>query len=192
MTAAGVLERRPVLGSFRATLDRPPDGLEVSIGQGVVPALLLRVSAGRSVTVLGADGVPFLRLDERGVYANPESRSFRDNLSFADFPRQRDGWARVGQAGSATWSEPRLAYSADRPPEVVARAQRSADLGQWRIPVTIDGKGGALSGTITWVPTAMTLDRNEGGGIGRLWPAVVVAALIAAGVVARRRRPSRI
>ncbi|HUR75711.1 MAG TPA: hypothetical protein VMZ00_15630, partial [Sporichthya sp.] len=195
VTASGVLERRLVVGGFLATLDPPPDGLEVNIGQGPIPALLLRAPAGVPVMVQGADGLPFLRLDASGVYANPRSRSFQETSAFAGARRQADGWARVGEAGSVSWTEPRLAYEADRPPDVVVKAERTAELGRWRIPVTVDGKDGDLTGTIIWVPAKNAAGLGRGSGGGGLppwvWPVGVLGVVIAAGVGARARTRAR-
>ncbi len=190
VSARGVLARQKVLGGFRTSVDPTPEGLIAAIGQGLVPAMLLRVAEGSSATVEGADGVPFLRLNSGGAYANTRSRTFRENPRFADFPLGRDGWARVGEPGSVTWQDPRLAYAADRPPTVVARAERTADLGAWRIPVTIDGRAAALTGRIEWVP-AGTNPVRAGGGDDNRWRLPVLgvgAVLVVALVLARRRR----
>lgn len=191
VSVRGVLARQKALGGFRTTVDPPPEGLTAAIGQGAVPALLLRVAEGASATVEGVDKVPFLRLDSGGAYANSRSRTFRENPKFAVFPVDRDGWARVGEPGSVTWQDPRLAYEADRPPAVVARAERTAELGRWRIPVTVDGRAAALTGRIEWVPagTDPLGTRSDGGGDAWRWPVLGVgAALVVALLVARRRR----
>jgi hypothetical protein len=189
VNARGVLARQRILGGFRATLDPPPDKLTVSVGQGAVPAVLLRTAEGIPVTVEGSDGLPFLRLTSDGVHANSRSATFRENPRFADLPRDSDGWARVGEPGSISWADPRLAYEADRPPAVVARAERTADLGRWRIPVTVDGKATALTGRILWEPAGTDPVRGSGGGAPTwIWPVVGGGVLLAVAVVARRRQ----
>ncbi|MGQ0465311.1 MAG: hypothetical protein ACT4QG_08310 [Sporichthyaceae bacterium] len=184
----GVLARQKARGSFQATLEPQPDGLNAGIGQGLVPAVLLRVADGSSATVEGGDGVPFLRLEASGAFANTASRTFRENPRFADFAVGRDGWARVGEPGSVTWLDPRLAYAADRPPAVVERAERIADLGAWRIPVTVDGRPGALTGRIQWVPAGTNPLRTNGNEHRWLWPVLGLSAVLVVVLVARRRR----
>ena len=192
VTVAGVLAREPQLGSFQATLDAPPDGLQVAIGQGPVPALLLKTPRGVPVTVQGADGLPFLRVDDTGAYANPASRSFRETSAFANGPRRGDGWARVGGPGAVSWTDPRLAYAADRPPEVVVKAERTALLGRWQIPITVAGQNRNLTGTILWLPAGARpgLDGGNGGIPPWVWPLGALAAVVAGGLVFRNRRPA--
>jgi hypothetical protein len=192
VTVAGVLAREPQLGSFQTTLDALPDGLQVAIGQGPVPALLLKTSPGVPVTVRGADGLPFLRVDDTGAYANPASRSFRETSAFANGPRQADGWARVGGPGAVSWTDPRLAYSADRPPAVVVKAERTALLGRWQIPITVGGQATNLTGTILWVPVGATpgLGGGKGGFPAWGWPLGALAVVVAGGLVFRNRRPA--
>ncbi|MGQ0624937.1 MAG: hypothetical protein ACT4PP_09880 [Sporichthyaceae bacterium] len=187
----GVLERRVVSGSFRAEVDPRSDGIEVSLGQGKVPALLLVLDAARTVEIDGADGVEFLRHGPSGVFVNPNSVSFRDNPEFADRVVGTDGWARVGEPGRIRWLDTRLQYSADRPPSVVERAGELAELGRWEIPLRLDGKAAPLEGSISWLPLGADLAALRDGG-GPPIPAMAAAGLVllAGGVmlvVARRR-----
>lgn len=157
-TAAGVLERRPVLGTFRATADPVRRPLQVSVAQGQVPALLL-VAPDAATTVMGSDGAPFLRISSRGVTANSASPQFRDNPQFQNrraraTPAGRDGWVRVSEGSSATWVDSRLRYRADRPPDEVVESGEIAQLARWSIPVTVEGQRRTLSGTIEWIPSA--------------------------------------
>jgi hypothetical protein len=154
VTAAGVLERRPVLGTFRATADPVRGPLQVSVAQGQVPALLLVAPDGATTTVMGSDGAPFLRIGPQGVTANSASPHFRDNPRFQAAPPGPDGWVQVSEGGSATWVDSRLSYRADRPPDSILESGEITQLARWDVPVTVDGRQRALSGTIEWVPSA--------------------------------------
>jgi hypothetical protein len=190
VAVTGTLRRDPVLGGFIAGLDPPPAGLQVSVGQGPIPALLLVAPPQREVVVVGSDGQDFLRLDARGVFANTASPEFAQNPNFGARTGSAQGWVRVGAPGRILWQDPRLTYRADRPPEVVIRAERVADLGTWTIPLRVDGQPATLHGSLTWVPAGTR--PVSAGGSGPPWSALgMVAALgaVLAGIalLARRR-----
>lgn len=177
----GALERRTVTGSFFVQAEPRTDGLSVSIGQGSTPAVLLVAPPQQRVEVVGRDGRPFLRLDAAGVSANTASASFRDNPEFLAAAGQRQGWIRVGAPGRARWLDPRLQYSADRPPAVVERAGRPAQLGRWEIPVTVNGAAAPLQGTLSWLPVASALPA-EGGDRLPWAPMAAGTAVVLAGI----------
>jgi hypothetical protein len=180
VTVTGDLERRAVTGTFLPTVDPRADGLTVTVAPGQVPALLLIVPEGHRVVVGGSDGKDFLRVDSRGAFANTGSSNFRSNPDFVDRAGRRQGWVKVGDAARVRWLDTRLQYAADRPPEVVERAGQRADLGRWRIPMTVDGASAPLEGTVSWLP-AEARAGTSGGGSSPVLP--VVAAVFAVGVV---------
>ena len=188
----GALERRTVTGSFFAQADPRADGLQVDVGQGPTPAVLLVAPPQQRIEIAGRDGKPFLRLDATGVTANSASASFRDNPEFVAAAKKRTGWIRVGGPGRVRWLDPRLQYSADRPPAVVERAGQRAELGRWEIPLTVDGTAAPLQGTLTWIPTAAALP--PGGGDGFPWVPVAAGgavALVGIGLAVSRGRARR-
>ncbi len=164
----GVLERRPVTGTFRVTADPRSDQLQLSVAQGQLPALALQVPPGRTVTVSGADDVPFLRIDDAGVAANPASRTFQDNPQLVGLPTGPQGWVQVSGGTSAVWLDSRLQYRADRPPDDVATGDEVVELTRWSVPVTVDGQQRELSGSIRWVPAAVAAVA-AGGDAGFPW-----------------------
>ncbi|MGH3915612.1 MAG: hypothetical protein ACRDTC_19730 [Pseudonocardiaceae bacterium] len=186
LTALGVLERRPITGAFRATADPRGDQLSVGVGQGLLPAVQLTVPSGRTVTVQGSDGVPFLRIAPSGVAVNLASVHYADNPQFQGLPAGPDGWLRVGAAPSVTWLDSRLRYHADRPPDGVEAAGAVMELGRWNIPVTIDGQARLLTGAVEWVPTAAaaTMVRTDAPGTGFPWATVGLGVGAAALLVA--------
>ncbi len=192
VTASGVLERRPITGTFRVTADPRSDHLRLDVAQGRLPALALQAPPGRTVTVFGADGVPFLRIDDTGVAANPASRTFRDNPQLAGLPAGPRGWVQVATGTSATWLDSRLRYQADRPPDDVATGDEVVELTRWSIPVTVDGQQRELSGSVQWVPAAVAAG-TVGGDAGSAWVTVglgvgaVILVLALGGLVLRFR-----
>jgi hypothetical protein len=190
VTVNGTLERQAVTGTFVADPDPRRDDLQVTVAQGRVPALLLVAPPGRTVVVLGVDGKEFLRLDPTGAWANTESRNFRDNIDFTDQAEGKSGWVRVGEPGRICWLDTRLQYVADRPPKVVERAEKTAQLGRWVIPLRVDGTSSELGGTLTWLPITALPQKSSGGGMP--WVAAsggaVALGIGALAVVARRRR----
>jgi hypothetical protein len=190
VTIMGALERKAVTGTFVAEPDPRRDDLQLTVSQGRVPALLLVAPPGRTVVVLGEDGKDFLRLDAEGAWANTESRNFRDNIDFTDQAEGRTGWVRVGESGRVRWLDTRLQYSADRPPAVVEREGKTAQLGRWTIPLRLDGASAQLGGTISWLPNnALPRKRSDGA---LTWVvasgAVVLVGIAVLAVVGRRRR----
>ncbi len=180
----GALERRTVTGAFFAQAGPRSDGVTVTVAQGPTPALFLVAPAPQRVEVTGRDGKPFLRLDAAGAFANTASASFRDNPDFVDVAGKRTGWVKVGDPGRVRWLDPRLQYSADRPPEVVERAGQRAELGRWEIPVTVDGAAAPLQGTLAWIPAGAPVSAVGDDGDGVPWAPVAAGGLVAAGAVA--------
>lgn len=186
----GSLQRQAVTGSFVPVAEPRSDELRVSVVPGKVPGLLLIAPPERRIVIAGTDGQDFLRLDRTGVFANTLSSNFRDNLDFLDRAGARTGWVKVGEPGRVRWLDRRLQYGADRPPDVVERAGKRAELGRWEIPLTVDGTAAPVLGTLTWIPAGAALTSPDQGtnvlpyAIG----GAVVAGVAALAVVGRRRR----
>lgn len=184
----GALVRRPVTGRFETTLDPPPAGISALIAQGYVPTLSVQAVRGREVTVMGRDGLPYLRFTPDGPEVDRGSATYRDDqlgrgrpVSAAD-----TGWIRL-PGSSNTWLDTRLRFPAEDPPAEFVDATRSVAVSRWEIPVIVDGAPQVLSGSIRWLP-------NGRAGGGSPWTAIGlvggVVLLVAGGaaLVLRTRR----
>jgi hypothetical protein len=138
--------------------------------------LLLRNWSGKTVTILGPDGVPYLRLGRGGgVFLNSGPK-----------------WQRVSAGTSFSWHDPRVAWLGERPPKVVDREpDQSHFLRFWSVPGTADGKRFVIHGLLGYAPPP----RSKDDSVGWTTWLVVAAAVLAAGagaallVVRSRSRP---
>ncbi|MEA3055645.1 MAG: dye decolorizing peroxidase, partial [Actinomycetota bacterium] len=150
-------------------------GVRVRLVDGAT-RLELRASRHR-VVVLGYQGEPYLRIDDRGVYENVRSPATYLNTSIkgalppaiAD-PKAAPRWERVGDGPAVRWHD----HALHVPPGMKLRLTR---VSTWQRPITVDGRTVQIVGRIT-----------RESGRSRL-PWLAVAALVAIGtIVAARRR----
>jgi len=155
----------PTATSFVARLREVPAGVKARIVDGD-QRLWLRVQPGRTVTVLGFQGEPYLRFSSAGVEVNERSLAFYLNRSRPRaIPHGLDAlaspdWHRVASGPSYSWHEDRLHSLA-----AAARRPGSALVGTWTIPVLEQGKRLQLLGTLRYSPDPSPL---------WFWPVAVV------------------
>lgn len=147
----------PPAGAYRARLASPralAPGVRVRLLPGPAPGLLIENTGRGVVTVLDADGSPFLRIGRKGVEANVRSAGWaasgrRGTLAAAGGGPSRmrlPHWRRVSRASSYGWIDPRL--MPDDP-----FAARIA----WQIPVLVGATAHAVEGASEWrVPASHT------------------------------------
>jgi hypothetical protein len=201
----GHLEFRPVVGTLQPTLTssaEPVSGVSVTVLAGRFPGLYLRNSSRRSVTILGRDGEPFARIGPRGTYVNEHSPVHVETLrhqgklaaSITD-PDARPKWSIVSSSPSFAWTEPRIRYQPEQPPDEIANGNRSVKLLDWKIPMRIGSRDVDVTGSTRWVPVdASGLPRApvSGDGAGSLI-LLLVGSVVVVGFAAGmrlRRRPS--
>jgi hypothetical protein len=143
-----------------------PPGVHAEVVDGD-RALRVRVEPPHRLTVRGLLGEPVLRFGQNGVWANRASAT-----ADADkIVRRGSGWVRVSTGHAFLWHDHRLA------PPGWLRLGASAP---WSLPVTLDGRSTALTGTFTRVA------RPE------LWPWLGASILAIAGLAALvRATPGR-
>jgi hypothetical protein len=142
---------------YRLRLAPAPRGITVRILDGD-RSLEARVGRATRLLVRGYLREPMLRFDANGVFANAASPTAQaDRLV-----KQGVGWVRIAPGRSFAWHEHRLAPAGAR--------------GAFSIPVFVDGRPAAISGSFVRVPRPA------------VWPWLAGAAAVAAGVLAGARR----
>jgi len=151
------------------------------------------VDRGHEVVIYGYEGEPFARVLRDGtVQKNQRSPStYLNEDRYADVrvPGRADAgaapvWKTVDDSGTLRWHDHRMHYMATgTPPQVDDEAQKTKVF-DYAIPIAIDGRRGAIDGTLFWVGPADTAKAPF------LIAAAAIVILGGAAVVAIRRRRS--
>lgn len=138
------------------------------------------------VLVLGYEGEPYLRITRRGVWENERSPAVflnRSAIPRAAAPAGYDAqapprWRKRSDGNRWRWHDHRAHWMEERPPPAVRAEPGRAHvvIEGFRIPLRVAGVGPVeVMGDVRWIPGPSP------------WPAVGIAALVAAGVVAAGR-----
>jgi hypothetical protein len=168
------------------------DGIEVQV-LNRDDRLLLINSGSSTVLVEGYEGEPYARIEPDGtVSVNTDSRAYYLN-------EERDGkvavpeavdskgeprWEQVGRNGRFEWHDHRMHWMSEDDPEMVEDKDVRTKVYDWKVPIAVDGREGAIAGTLFWTPVpsdGVSLPLLIGLGV------LVVASGAAAVVVLRRR-----
>jgi hypothetical protein len=148
---------------------------------------------GRTVEIGGYHHDVYARLQANGtVQVNKRSPSYylnQERLASVDVPSSADpraapDWQTVDKTGRFEWHDHRMHWMGTGVPPAVKDKGRRTKVFDYRIPIKVGGRAGAISGTLTWVPV-------DGGGppVGAIVGfAVIVLAGLGAVIVVRRRR----
>lgn len=175
----------PPASNYRTELMgvQPPNaGVVVSLAPDH-EQLELRVSGPHSVTVLGYQGEPYLRIDARGVSENVRSPAVVANRKRIPTgpPGRETGsprWRRVSHRPIARWHDHRAHWMGGITPRVVRRdPDHQHVVVRWSIPLRIDGHPAQVRGRLLWTPPAPA------------WPWWVAAVIIASVLVTVAARP---
>ena len=161
-----------------------------------VPGLAVRVidagsrielinRTGETVTVLGYQGEPYLRIAPDGVFTNTRSPATylnADRKATAALPAEADPaaaprWQRIDDSNVARFHDHRAHWMGGDDPPAVA-ADRSAPHvidPSWEIPLVVGDRQVSVTGDLTWVPGPSP------------WPWYLVAAAIIAALLAAIR-----
>jgi hypothetical protein len=150
------------------------------------------VDRGHEVVVYGYEGEPFARILSDGTVQknkrSPATYLNGDRYAEARVPKSADAdaspvWETVDDSGTLRWHDHRMHYMAKgTPPQVGDESERTKVFG-YEIPLRIDGRKGAIEGTLFSVGPADTSKT----------PFLIAGAAIvllggAAVLIARRRR----
>lgn len=149
-----------------------------------------------SVVVEGYDGEPYVRLSPDGrVEVNRRSPALylnEDRFANVDVPASADAdaspeWRLQDNSGRFDWHDHRIHWMGKDRPEKVGDPDVRTTVFDWRVPVSVDGREGAVAGRLTWVP-----DRKDRFTVAAVLSLVGIAgagALLVLVVRRRRRLP---
>lgn len=153
---------------------------------------------GDVALVMGYQGEPYLRIDERGTFQNAKSPATylnADRKQTQPVPPSADPdatpeWERVSTEPVARWHDHRAHWMDERPPPAVRRApgERHTVFKKWEVPITLDGRAVTVSGDLLWIPAPSALPWVAGAvalfavtillGKGRHWARVLAVLTI--------------
>lgn len=150
---------------------------------------------GHEVLIYGYDGEPFARVLRDGTVQknrrSPATYLNVDRYAEAAVPGIADAdappdWETVDRSGTLRWHDHRAHYMGkDTPPQVKDESRRTKVF-DYEVPLRIDGRRGAVEGTLFWVgPTDTSKAPFLIGGVAIL---LLGGATV---LIARRRRGSR-
>jgi hypothetical protein len=143
ITGTFAFQPRPK-GQFDASVTPPagfPAGISVRVVPGATPALFLQNSSRHSVTVLGLQGEPYVRIGPDGVAVNEASTTWQQ-LGREQRSTAKAGWIQLSRQPAYAWMEPRAAA-----PSPWAQDHRGRT---WTVPVRVDGTDYLLRGAVVW------------------------------------------
>lgn len=152
----------------------------------------LVVREGHEVTIYGYEGEPFARILRDGTVQknqrSPGTYLNMDRYAEVQVPKSANAkaapvWKTVDDSGALRWHDHRMHYMATGTPPQVKDESKRTKVFDYEIPLRIDGRKGAIEGTLFWVgPTDTSKTPFLIAGI-----AIVVLGG-AAVLIARRRR----
>jgi hypothetical protein len=155
----------PPATDYLTTIDHRPGGVEVRVIDGG-DRLELTLDGARQAVVSGFAGEPMYRLDARGVAENRRSPSLaasRTRDGGVDVPADADPsaapeWVHVSDRQVLRWHDHRAHWmGVERPPEVDRDPGRArVVMGDWTVPLVVDGHDAEIGGDVTWQPRPPT------------------------------------
>lgn len=120
---------------------------------------------GHEIVVYGYEGEPFARILRDGTVQknqrSPATYLNVDRYAEVQVPKSADAgappvWRTVDDSGTLRWHDHRMHYMAQGVPPQVKDEGRRTRVFDYEIPLRIDGREGAVDGTLFWVGPADT------------------------------------
>lgn len=183
-TAAGALcvpalahEGNP---NYRSDIDPPPAGVSARM-LNYDDSIEVDVASGHELVVYGYEDEPYLRyLADGMVEVNrraPTRYLNEDRYGDAEVPPAANAgadprWEEVSAHGRYAWHDHRVHYMSRSLPPAVTDESAETKVFDWRVPVELDGRREALTGTLYWDPV-------DDGGVSPALAAGLGAAVVA-------------
>jgi hypothetical protein len=155
--------------------------------------LALRNETGKTVIVYGYQGEPYARVLANGaVEVNENSPAYYLNQNFygdvnvpsSASPTAKPRWTLVDRTGQFEWHDHRIHYMSPAVPAQVKDKGKRTKIFDWKVPLAVGSKPGAVDGELFWVPEQGT--KTPVAAIVAL--IVIVLGALAIVLVVRRRR----
>jgi hypothetical protein len=156
--------------------------------------LVLTNRSGRTVTVLGYSGEPFMRILADGtVQVNMASpayyldQNFYGNVTVPSSanPSFSPRWSTVDRTGSYQWHDHRIHWMSPVTPPQVKDKSKTTKIFDWKVPFRVGSQPGTVYGNLYWIG-------NKGGF--PIWALISLIIVVPAGLIAaylaQRRRLS--
>jgi hypothetical protein len=120
---------------------------------------------GHEVVVYGYEHEPYARILKNGtVQVNQRSpATYLNDTRFATAPvppianpKAPPQWKTVDDSGTFIWHDHRMHYLSTATPPQVTDKSRKTKIFDYTIPLRVDGRKGAIDGTLFWVGSATT------------------------------------
>jgi len=159
--------------------------------------IVLRNHTGKTVTVYGYSGEPYVRLQPNGsaeqnvrspaVYLNT---NFYANVTVPPSANASDPpkWEAIDRAGQFEWHDHRIHWMSPVTPPQVKDTSKRTKIFNWSVPIKVGTQSGAIDGQLFWVPES---SKAPTGAIAALVAIVILAAAFVVFVRRRRRSPPR-
>lgn len=157
--------------------------------------LLLTNRSSQTVTVEGYNGEPYIRILPSGLvqlnrlspakYLNEfEARTSEGSVPAYANAKAAPQWQTVDKTGQYQWHDHRIHYMAAGTPPQVKNKKVKTRVFNWKVPVSVGNRAGAIDGTLYWVP-------GDDSGLPS-WAIALLAVIVIGGGAAmirvRRRR----
>ncbi len=136
------------------------DGVSVSV-LNRDDRLLLHNTSGSTVVIEGYSGEPYARIDGKGAVAvNTDSEAYYINEERdgqVDVPPGIDSkgeptWKVISHSGRFEWHDHRMHWMSKGDPEAVKDKSVRTKVFDWKVPLEVDDRRGAIAGTLFWTP----------------------------------------